>query len=102
MPPSVPSRLWNHSRVCLIARSFRDHVIDHLRNDDPLRWHDLLHGNAITNGNDYAAFAELLPGRLDESVNRQGLIQEIGQDGFPATHAHPALSGPRQESSTSG
>src|SRR3954462_14907973 len=34
MPPSVPSRLWNHSRACLIAGGFRDHVIDHLRNDD--------------------------------------------------------------------
>jgi hypothetical protein len=34
-----------------------------------------------------AGFAECLPGRFNERINRQGLIQQICQDGFPALHA---------------
>jgi hypothetical protein len=45
----------------------------------------LLHRNAVAHRNDRAGFAERLPGRFDESINRQGLIQQIRQDGLPAT-----------------
>jgi hypothetical protein len=71
--------------MCLIAGGFRDHITDHFCNDDPMGWHRLLHSNGFTDGNHSAGFAECVSGRVHERINRQGLIQQIRQDGFPAT-----------------
>ena len=72
------------------------------RNDDPFGRHDLLHRNAFPDGNNSAGFAECLPGCSDERVNRQGLIQQVRQDGLPAPHARLALPGPQWSSAGGG
>ena len=88
--------------ICLIASRPRDHIADHFRNDDPFGRHDLLHRNALPDGNNSAGFAECLPGCSNERVNRQGLIQQVRQDGLPAPHGRLALPGPQWSSAGGG
>src|SRR4051812_9290722 len=80
MPPSVPSRLWNHSRACLIAGGFRDHVIDHLRNDDVYLFLGSGIRLTVKRSSAWARILSRYPQRQRERSLAPMLLRQAGQD----------------------